>query len=499
MKKIPLFILILTFLVFSLAGIAYSWQGRMAGMGDPYGLIMDESDFLIHPAGIAKGEGIKFYGHYRFNYTDVRDWKYTLDLFDPVTRVLISHFPFRASGDEQNHEALVGAAFPVGLGRMAFFFQYAGKDSDFTGHENALDLGSPVFHRFSMDSDLDSFALRLLYGLPMGGFKLGGEIQLAYRNEENKTFLDFDKNKPFGVFYFYLGENLFPFIFPYDSKYWEAVLKGSLKGAIGPAKIAFTIRGGYIFGGDNKLNTGPGSGSIKMDGEVKGWNIGSDLWMRVPLAKGLSVPMLVKVDYQKKTRDGDGPGFGGSYIFDYKNGEKILKMEAGAGLDKEFAKGSKIAAGIYYGYLRSKNDYTITQSGSGFLGTVDHTNYPDQTEHRVILRLVGEKEFSSMFAMRMGLSFFYGWVKENLEMKFQDNTPSNYLDDMSLNGNHWGIGASLGATVKFQRFCIEPFLGGGYQKFKVNGDGFNSVFPAVTEMDKLKKEWSVGGGLSVKF
>jgi len=58
MKRTPLLIVVLTFLVFSMAGIAHGWQGRMAGMGDPYGLIKDESDFLIHPAGIAKGQGI---------------------------------------------------------------------------------------------------------------------------------------------------------------------------------------------------------------------------------------------------------------------------------------------------------------------------------------------------------------------------------------------------------------------------------------------------------
>ena len=54
--------------------------------------------------------------------------------------------------------------------------------------------------------------------------------------------------------------------------------------------------------------TSGGSEFVNMDGDVKGWNIGGDLWLRVPLAKDLSVPMLVKVDYQKKTRDGDGPG-----------------------------------------------------------------------------------------------------------------------------------------------------------------------------------------------
>ena len=48
--------------VFSLAGAAHSWQGRMESMGNPFGLVMDESDFLIHPAGIADGKEINFYG-----------------------------------------------------------------------------------------------------------------------------------------------------------------------------------------------------------------------------------------------------------------------------------------------------------------------------------------------------------------------------------------------------------------------------------------------------
>ena len=60
MKKNCLFFVIISFLVLSLAGVSYGWQGRMGGMGDPYGLVEDESDFLFHPAGIANGKGINF-------------------------------------------------------------------------------------------------------------------------------------------------------------------------------------------------------------------------------------------------------------------------------------------------------------------------------------------------------------------------------------------------------------------------------------------------------
>jgi hypothetical protein len=72
-RKKNSFILICGFLVLFLSTICHGFQGRMAGMGDPYGLVEDESDFLIHPSKVAKGEGIRYYGSYRFNYRDVKD------------------------------------------------------------------------------------------------------------------------------------------------------------------------------------------------------------------------------------------------------------------------------------------------------------------------------------------------------------------------------------------------------------------------------------------
>jgi hypothetical protein len=392
---------------------------------------------------------------------------------------------------------------------MGLFFEYKGRRGNFDGRENEVDTGVSFFHRFSLDSDLDTFVLRVLYGLPMGGFKLGSEIQLAYRREENETFFNEDftgglrqflTNLPTGTLLPY--ENLFQFMFPYDSKYWEVLFKESLKGAIGPAKVAFTVRGGFIFAGDNKFKYTNASDIfssefVNMDGDVKGWGIGSDLWLRVPLAKDLSVPMLVKVDYQKKTRDGDGPGdsvlgFAGTN-FAYRNREKTFQVEVGGGLDKELNKGTRIAAGIYYNYLKNKSDFLFTIDNSLIS---DHTNYPDQREHKVILRLAGEKEISPMFAMRMGLNFFYGWVNEDL--KFNSNMITA-TEKLSLDGSRWGIGASLGATVKVQRFSIEPFIGGGYQKLDLEGDGIRTGFSFLSEVDKLKKEWSIGGGFSVKY
>ena len=223
--KRALFFMILSFMVFSLAGIAYSWQGRMAGMGDPYGLIMDESDFLIHPAGIAKGEGIKFYGHYRFDWRGVPDWDYTSNFIGGGPTAL---FPYKSSGDQQEHNGLLGAAFPLGPGRMGLFFQYTGKRGNYDGHEDSIFLST--YNTYSFKNDLDAFVLRLLYGLPIGSFKLGGEVQLGYNREKNEERFSTDFfGGPTYIENYPLGQglpltNLFPYMFPYDSKYWEVLL-----------------------------------------------------------------------------------------------------------------------------------------------------------------------------------------------------------------------------------------------------------------------------------
>ena len=68
MKKGFFTLMVLSLLVCALAGVSQAWQRRMGGMGDPYGLVADESDFLIHPATIAAGEGIRFYNRRSVKY-----------------------------------------------------------------------------------------------------------------------------------------------------------------------------------------------------------------------------------------------------------------------------------------------------------------------------------------------------------------------------------------------------------------------------------------------
>jgi len=513
MKTKDLFTLILSFLILILTGPAYSWQGRMTGMGDPYGLVKDESDFLIHPAGIANGQGVRFYGDYRFNWGNVKNWNYTMN----DVRGYWGYIPLTGSGDELKHASLLGAAFPMGLGRMGLFLQYVHKRGDYDGREDEWNNGISATHRYNLESDLDTFALRLLYGLPMGGFKIGGEIQLAYRQEENKTYFDkapgggihdYWTNTILGSFLPYL--NTFPFMFPYNSNYWESLLKGSLEGAIGPAKITFTGWGSIIFGGDNKLDfnctrQASNSGSLNMNGDVKGMKTGGEFWLRYPLAQDLSLPVIIKAEYQETSRDGYGSSTGifqqiGPANSDYKNEEKIFHLETGAGLDKEFTKGTSIAVGFYYGYIKNENNFVLNGSNSIISQIWDSSNYPDTTEHRITLRIAGEKELTPMFSIKMGLNLFYGWVKEDFKFTYADTSGSSLSDKFSLDGSHWGIGGSLGATVKFKRVSLEPFICGGYQKLDLGGDGINTWHPASQYDVEIKRgEWFIGGGASIKF
>lgn len=292
---------------------------------------------------------------------------------------------------------------------------------------------------------------------------------------------------------------------PYDSSYLEALFKESLEGVIGPVETAFTLREGVILWGENQYNYLYSVGGVPlegsdMDGDVQGWQIGGDLWVRYPLAKDLALPFLVRVDYQHKTRDGDGLGL---YTLinnevSYENEETALKLAVGGGIDTMLGKETRLAAGIYYNYLNSTNNFSFTAVPIANW-IIDHS-CPDATEHQVMLRLTGEHEFSSAFTLRGGLNFFYGWLREGYAL-YRSLPPDTLQDDLSLHGSHWGIGGSVGGSLKLQRITLEPFVGGGYQATDLSGDGISTVVggpvQSLDEMDKTKREWFIGGGFSV--
>ena len=487
MRKRLMFSAIIPLVMLLLTGTSYSWQGRMGGMGDPYGLLSDESDFLIHPSKIATGKGVTFYGHYRFTYTDVPDWDSGRDYY--IAGVLVRSERTDISVDERAHNALLGAAFPLGPGRMGLFFTYNGMSGMYGGDYTSTG-DSPYL--IEMKSVLDNFALRFLYGLPVGDFKLGGEFQIAYCQEKKEP-----NDYKLATNEAWLNEFWDPlttYMYPYDSSYWEALFKGSVAGGIGPLDLDFTLRGGFIFGGDNKwfyeyqVPIGNPYYGWNQDGVVGGWRIGGDVWMHYAVAGDLTLPFLVRVDYRTKTRDGDGPGFGiynGNY-YGYSHEERDLAITVGGGVDKEFAKDTKIAAGIYYNYLQRRENFLF--------GANDYI-YPDSAEHQALLQLAGEHRLSPAVTLRGGLSLFYGWVNP------KGSFTSGYFAEGSGHGTHWGVGTSVGGTVVFKAITLEPFISGGYQQLDLKGDGVViSMGPLLLfKQDDTRHEWFIDGGFSILF
>jgi hypothetical protein len=104
--------------------------------------------------------------------------------------------------------------------------------------------------------------------------------------------------------------------------------------------------------------------------------------------------------------------------------------------------------------------------------------------------------------MRLGINFFYGWTREDFQFDYADTGFGlTSYEDISMDGSHWGIRASLGSTVKFGRLILEPFVGGGYEMMDLDGDGTDDLplTGSLLKVDKSKKEWFIGGGLSIRF
>jgi len=509
MRKILVTMLCLSLLVCALVGTSYGWQGRMGGAGDPYGLLQDESDFLIHPAKLAQGEGIKFYGHYRFTYTDVTSWDLDLDWLTPAS-VLSDTYSFDTSGQEYNNNALLGAATPLGPGRFGIFFTYDGMQGNYDGDEVYSNIFGTAYFDYDLGTDLDNFAVRLLYGLPVGGMDAGFELGMAYRDERQETWLN-ETDMTLGTQNYLWSwsapeRSLLPLMIPYDSNYWELLWKAGMDMQLAPLTIDVSLRGGYIIISDNNyqyLYQAPGLDyNVDMDGDITGWRIGSDIWVRVPAGGGLTLPFLFSFDYADKKRDGDAIGTGttdAGQLYDYVHTEQAFDIKAGGGIEKELGGNVLVAAGLYYNYLQGSDDVSFTRNAD----ISDNSAFPSHQEHMVILRLAGEKEFSPAVALRMGLDFFYGWVQEDFEYSRYISGVYAWTDDISLNGSHWGIGGSLGGSLSFNSFTMEPFFNVGWQQLDLSGDGQETTagrgITSLWGMDLSRSEWYIGGGCSFLY
>jgi hypothetical protein len=469
----------------------------MAGMGDPYGLVEDESDFLIHPSMLPDGQAVKFYGHYRYTYADINDW-------DVDWAWQGDWENFDGNGDEQTHEVLLGSTFSVGPGRMGAFFSYQGQRNDYDADCYRSTISDS--DEYTFENEFDEFALRLMYGLPLNNVSVGAEAGVAYKQEESKNsrYDPFNVSKEYNEFY-WMG--YYYNIFPYDSDYWEALLKGSIQHTFGPVDAAFTLRGGYILTGENEYDYSYedpfGSTIFDLDGDIYGYSIGGDLWLRYALCEGVTLPFLVRVDYNEKTRKGNGYDSDG-FFNDYEHHEKNLNVEAGGGFDRKCSEtGSRLAGGIYYNYIKNKNDFNH-HYGSPLVPDFEETDWngPDITEHRAILKLLWEKQLSPIVTLRTGTNGFYGRMKLKTSYPYSDLFGADE-ERWTSTGYHWGLNAYIGSTIMLNSVSLEPFINGGYQQYDLDGDGeyFSNgswVFDYDT-VDYSQDKWFVGGGFSVLF
>jgi len=495
MQKRVGFIAVVSMLAVLLALPSWGWQGRMAGLGDAAGLVADESDFLIHPAAIATGKGFNAYGHYRLTYEKTKNWEYSA-----IVPMMGRIYPFTADGRLWKHEGQLGAALGLGPGRLGVFFDYTTASGKYTGAEVYEGQFGPGYENFELENKLDNFALKAIYGLPVGPVNVGAELGFAYVKEEQKNLMPTEMliNFPWGA------EdkpvlNLLPYMIPFDSKYWEANAKVSAAGKTGPVSYMFTLRGGLPFAADNEYvySDLEDPESFWAEGKVKGFNVAGDLWMRYAVSDNISLPFVVSAGFKKITRDGSG-FFDGGFPIEYEHEAKDIFVTVGGGAEMTPTSGTRLAAGLYYNYLKSEQNAQFIEPGDPSWYFDNYTDMPKTSEHRLTLRLLAEQELNSVLSLRGGLSAFYGLAKRNYSYIADGYfwiTPSPV--SVSADGAHYGVNASLGASIKAGAVVLEPFINAGYAKFKTDGDGFTESMPTYVEVNKTN--WLAGGGLSVKF
>jgi hypothetical protein len=490
MKKKLIFSMLLLFLFLFVCGNAAAGQGRMAGMVDPYGLVPDPSDFLIHPSQIAKGEETRYYGYYRFTYTSVDDW----DMGNEI-----GNRKHDADGEKYLHEGLVGFSTSIGSGRMGLFFEYTGEfdDLDIDGRVSSPGLSFDV--NDDIDNDFHDFALRLIFGVPHGDARFGGEVTAAYRNEENE-----DK-RSFGNFIQFT--NIFgPYRYqlPYDSNYWEASLKGGIQIVSKAVQSDLTVHGSMIFAGDNErdmpFNRAPFD--INIEGDVDGWDVGADFWLRFLPSEQTSFPFVFSINYQKKERDADG-SFAiptGNASMDNEIRETSRVLTAGGGIDHKTSGGSRVAAGVYYNFIQNKDEMDTNFSFPLVTTALfDSDGYPMYTEHQIMLKLVGEMAASPSFAFLVGLNAYYGLVDKEYETDLINHL---ITEDAELDGSHWGINGAIGVTVNSGNVSMEPFVSGGYRVLDLDGNRDWNVLStnlARLGIEEEISEWLLSVGCSISF
>ena len=505
MKKI-LFALTLCFCLSSFHGTACAWEGRMAGMGNPSGLTEDSSDVLVHPSKLKSGEAGQYYGHFQYTYRDVKDWDYRLDRSQP-NGAFLSFRDFDASGTEHVYNAGFGSTLALGAGTLGIFLSYDGAQTNHDGNEAYRTATTAENFVYNLDNDVGDIAIRSIYGFQVGGKNIGLELGFAYRDRENRSWINDTllnrgtQNYPWSWAFPHLST--FPHMIPYASEYYELQGKAGIEGKIKSADIFMTVRGSHIISGDNSyiyiwqrpVNTT--TTHVDMDGDADGYGIGSDIWCRHFLRQGLSLPFLLSLDYIQVERDGRGANAANGDQYTYWHDHKAFQLTLGGGVEIAYAKGDILGLGLYYRYSDAEDAVWFRRlrlNGTWRIG--DNSESPQQKAHRLTLRLSREKEISTTTVLRGGFEAYYGLVDED----YTHLAPlTNTLDSFSIDGAQWGIQGSFGCTYNAGGVSFEPHLNAGFSSLDLEGPGSRNTETWVNNLDKVRREWFIGVGITVLF
>jgi hypothetical protein len=510
-KRTERFLIVVAILCALLSGApAVAYEGRMSGMAGPFGLVEDESDFLIHPAGIASGKGINYYAVFGGLYERTPKWNYRISEYDPIS---VEHFSYKSDGHAWGAQGRLGMALPAGTGRIGVFLDYAGLRGNYSGYEAHTLDGVTDFGSTRLSTSPDTYGLTFLYGIPAGHGTFGASLGVAYTDEETREFITSGgigiRNSIWGALYPPVL-NLYAFMIPYKSTYWEGRGQLSYAGAMGRLPYALTLSGSVPFSSDNKYEYDemPGSNAFTMKGDVNGFNVGLDFWLRYPLRPNLSLPFLVRATYLYLDRDGAGPGpviEGTPYYFRYEHVKRKGLVEAGGGFDYTPCKGARVAGGLYYNYLYDRETIRIYEDCCAFTHTAlfDYEDYPKKREHRVVAKIAGERNLKPGVALRAGANVYYGWVTGNLSSAWQGDQ-DRYSVGVGRNGSggsSWGVNTAMGATWTFTAVSFEPFISAGFRSWDLHGHGvdFLNGTPYQSLGRFTRTDWLFGLGFALRF
>ena len=283
-----------------------------------------------------------------------------------------------ASGSERDHDTSIGGTWALGTGRLGIFVKYSLKEGSYDGSSyNGFGPFSIEHEAFAFGTDAQSIAVKILYGFPIGTWKLGTEIGFAHKSHSNFIAQSLDNGGSFinvPVNALSAPYDFFIYMMPVDATWNEASFKASAEETIGPGVLTFTPKIATVFHGVSNVNILYTSGwvdesiTVNGTGNVSGWSTGADLWYHIKLNDSTSLPFVVSANYDRKKTNVSTvaiTNFVGTVPDTETSEAKQFVFEIGGGINKQFTKETKAASGLYYEYLQSKNFYATSLNFHG--------------------------------------------------------------------------------------------------------------------------------------